>query len=102
VLSDNKLATFLNGFIIEKRGKREGPQPIAEDILNNNIILRKIKIALDFKTDDVLKMFILADKRISEGELSALFRNPKHRKYRVCNDQYLRNFLLGIQFNMKK
>ncbi len=101
-LSDNKLATFLNGFIIEKRGKREGPQPIAEDILNNNIILRKIKIALDFKTDDILKMFILADKRISESELSALFRNPKHRKYRVCNDQYLRNFLLGIQFNQRK
>ncbi len=102
VLPDKKLATFLNGFIIEKRGKREGPQPIAEEILNNNIILRKIKIAMNFTTDDILKMFILADKRISESELGALFRNPKHRKYRACNDQYLRNFLLGIQFNQRK
>ncbi len=95
-LTDNKLAVFLNGLIIEKRGEREGPQPVPEDRLNNNIILRKLKIALDLKTDDILKMFILIDKRISENELSAFFRNPKHRKYRVCNDQYLRNFLNSI------
>ena len=95
-LTDNKLATFLNGLIIEKRGKREGPQPIPEEILTNNIILKKLKIALDLKTDDILKMFILMDRRISEHELSAFFRNPNHRKYRVCNDQYLRNFLNSI------
>ena len=95
-LPDKKLATFLNGFIIEKRGKREGPQPIPEDQISNNIILKKLKIALDLKTDDILKMFILMDRRISEHELSAFFRNPKHRKYRPCNDQYLRNFLNAI------
>ena len=96
LMTDNKLAYFLNGLIIEKRGKREGPQPIPEETLTNNIIFKKLKIALDLKTDDILKMFILLDKRISEHELSALFRNPKHRKYRECNDQYLRNFLNGI------
>ena len=95
-LTDNKLATFLNGFIIEKRGRKEGPQPIPEETLTNNIILKKLKIALDLKSDDILKMFILMDRRISEHELSAFFRNPKHRKYRECNDQYLRNFLNSI------
>jgi uncharacterized protein YehS (DUF1456 family) len=39
-LNDHILAIFLNGFIIEKRGKKEGPQPVPEKRLNNNIILR--------------------------------------------------------------
>ncbi|MCK5820472.1 MAG: DUF1456 family protein [Bacteroidales bacterium] len=97
-LSDNKLAIFLNGIIIEKRGKREGPQPIPEKRLNNNIIFRKVKIAMDLKSDDILEMFKSINKSISEHELSAFLRNPNHRKYRECNDQYLRNFLSGIQF----
>ncbi len=49
LLSDELLAIFLNGFINEKRGKREGDQPKPEEFLNNNIILRKIKIALNLK-----------------------------------------------------
>ena len=44
-ITDKELAIFLNGLIIEKRGKREGPQPEPEDRLNNNMILRKLKIA---------------------------------------------------------
>ena len=50
-ITDKELAIFLNGLIIEKRGKREGPQREPEDRLNNNMILRKLKIALDLKTD---------------------------------------------------
>ena len=42
---DKQLAVFLNGFINEKRGKKEGEQPIAEKTLNNNLIFRKLKIA---------------------------------------------------------
>ena len=42
-LSGNELAFFLNGFIIEKRGKRDGEPPVPETTLNNNIIFRKLK-----------------------------------------------------------
>lgn len=101
-LSDFKLALFLNGLIIKKRGKREGPQAIPEMHLNNNIVLRKLKIALDLKTDDILIIFKSIRKKISEHELSAFLRNPNHRKYRDCNDQYLRNFLSGIMFKHRK
>ena len=45
-LSDKKLATFLNGFINDQRGKREGEQPVPESQLSNNVIFRKIKIDL--------------------------------------------------------
>ena len=39
---DHELASFLNGFIVEKRGKREGPPMIAEKKLTNNIVFRKL------------------------------------------------------------
>ncbi|NNC95801.1 MAG: DUF1456 family protein [Chitinophagales bacterium] len=100
-ITDKELATFLNGLIIEKRGKREGPQPEPEDILTNNMILRKIKIALDFKTDDILDMFALIDKKISKHELSAFFRHPDNRSYEPCKDQYLRNFFNALQTKYK-
>ena len=47
-LNDQQLAYFLNGFIILNRGKKEGETPIAEKKLNNNIIFRKLKIALNY------------------------------------------------------
>ena len=97
LLNDQMLAVFLNGLIIDKRGKREGPEPIPEKILNNNLVLKKLKIAFNLRTDDIVEMFKQVEKKISEHELSAFFRNPKQDKYRVCNDQYFRNFLSAIQ-----
>ena len=101
-ITDKELAIFLNGLIIEKRGKREGPQPEPENSLNNNMILRKLKIALDLKTDDILDLFALIDKKISKHELSAFFRNSDHKSYRPFKDQYLRNFLNALQTKHKK
>lgn len=100
-ITDKDLATFLNGLIIEKRGKREGPLPESEEVLTNNMILRKLKIALNFKTDDILALFDLIDKRISKHELSAFFRNPSNKSYEPCGDQYLRNFLSALQTKYK-
>src|SRR5690606_14765618 len=96
-LYDRELATFLNGFINLKRGKREGIQPKPEKSLNNNGILRKLKIALNLKDDEVLDILELADFRFSKSELSALFRSPEHKHFRLCKDQVLRNFLHGLQ-----
>ncbi len=100
-ITDRELAIFLNGLIIEKRGKRQGPQPIPEDSLNNNLILQKLKIAFELKSDDILDLYALVDKRISKHELSAFFRKPDHRSYRPCMDQFLRNFLNALQMEYK-
>mgnify|MGYP003689049617 FL=1 len=77
-ITDKELALFLNGLIIEKRGKRDGPTPPPENPLSNNMILRKLKIALDLTTDDILKLYASVDKEISKNELSAFFRKPTH------------------------
>lgn len=94
---DKTLAAFLNGLINENRGKKEGPQRELEDSLNNNIIFTKLKIALDLRAEDVLRILALADFELSKHELSAFFRKPSHKHYRECQDQILRNFLHGLQ-----
>ena len=101
-LKDGLMATFLNGFIYQKRGKRDGPQPEPEKRLTNNIIFMKLKIALDLKAEDVLSMMELVDFDMSKHELSALFRKPGHKNYRECNDQMLRRFLKGLQIKYRE
>ena len=100
-LKDYLLATFLNGLINDKRGVKEGePAPIEKE-LNNNIILRKLRIALNYVDEDMLAVMELADFRISKPELTAFFRRPGHKHYRICKDQILRNFLQGLQIKYR-
>ena len=98
---DTLLAIFLNGLIVDRRGKMEGRQATPERRLSNNIVLRKLKIALDLKADEILEILALADQRISKHELSAFFRKPDHKHYRACKDQILRNFLDGVQLRYR-
>ncbi len=96
-MNDHELAIFLNHFIEEKRGKRDGPAPAAEKKLNNNAIFMKLKIALNLKAEDVLELLESAGFKLGKHELSAFFRKPGHKHYRECKDQVLRNFLQGMQ-----
>ncbi len=99
---DTNMAIFLNGLINEKRGKKEGPHAEPEKSLTNNIIFRKLKIALDLKDEDIMAIFELVDFRLSKHELSAFFRKPAHKNYRECKNQILRNFLNGMQLKYRK
>ena len=96
-MTDLQLAVFLNGLIIDRRGKKDGGTPIPEERLNNNIVFRKLKIALNLKDDDILNILKLSNMNISKHELSAFFRSPNQSQYRPCNDQIMRNFLNGLQ-----
>ncbi|MAD76103.1 MAG: hypothetical protein CML20_15165 [Rheinheimera sp.] len=100
-MADVDLARFLNGLIVHKRGRKEGPQPEPEQRMNNNIIFRKLKIALDFKDDDIMAVMALADFRLSKPELSAFFRRADPKHFRVCQDQVLRNFIKGLQLKFR-
>ena len=99
--TDTELAIFLNGLINHKRGKKEGSQPEPERTLNNNAILKKLKIALNFKAEDMIRVLSLAGLQISKHELSAFFRKPGHKHYRECKNQMLRNFLKGLQLELR-
>ncbi len=101
-ISDEQLATFLNGFINHRRGKQDRAQAAPEKRLNNNIILRKLKIALNLQAEGVLELINHADLDLSKHELSAFFRKHGHKHYRQCKDQVLRNFLTGMQLKYHK
>ena len=99
--SDAMFAAFLNGLIIQRRGRKDGPIPEPEERLNNNVVLRKLKIAFNLQANDILSLLSLADLTISKHELSAFFRRPDHKHYRDCKDQILRNFLTGLQISYR-
>ena len=101
-LKDVELATYLNGLINDKRGKREGAQPVPEKNLTNNAIFMKLKIALNLQAEDILEIMDLSDFRMSKHELSAFFRKVGHKHYRECKDQILRVFLKGLQMQYRK
>jgi uncharacterized protein YehS (DUF1456 family) len=99
-LNNKKLALFLDGLITYRRGKKEeSVTPVAkkkESELDNNGILKKLRIAFEFKEEDMLHTLKLADFELSKPELSAFFRHEAHKHHRKCGDQVLRNFLQGL------
>lgn len=98
--SDQLLTLFLDGLIIMKRGKKEttSPQPTMpiEIAMSNNMVLKKLRIAFNFKEEDMLDMFKRADCAITKPELSALFRRQGSKNYKTCGDQILKKFLHGV------
>ena len=65
-------------------------------MLTNNDILKKLRVALELRDDDIIEILKLSDFEISKTELSALFRKEDHPNYKKCGDQLLRNFLNGL------
>nr|WP_174715216.1 DUF1456 family protein [Lacrimispora sphenoides] len=104
ICNDFTLESFLNGYIIFKRGKQETKPGEPEKQLFmvkdhrsvNNVLLKKIKIALSLTGDDMLDIFKSVGINLSNGELSALLRREGQRNYKECQDRYVRNFLKGL------
>ena len=64
--------------------------------LSNNDIIKKLRVALKLRDDDIIEILKLVDYDISKTELSAFFRREDHPHYRQLKDQILRNFLNGL------
>ena len=95
--SDRVLAHFLDGLVVNFRGRNENlpPRPI-EKRITNNVVLKKLRVAFELKDVDMHEAFEAAGFPVSKPELSALFRQPDHKNFRLCGDQMLRNFLKGL------
>jgi uncharacterized protein YehS (DUF1456 family) len=99
VCSDKLMGLFLDGLIVMRRGRIEGqPDRVSNAVtpMTNNAILKKIRIAMELKEEDMLNIFELGAVNISGPELTALFRKPGHKHYKECGDQFLRYFLKGL------
>jgi len=64
--------------------------------MTNNDILKKLRVALKLRDDDIIEILKLVDFPVSKSEISALFRAEDHPNYVECGDQLLRNFLNGL------
>lgn len=94
---DILLSRFLNGLVYEKRGRDESAPALAvERRINNNIMLKKLRIAFSLKTDDILTILTQQQFRIGMAEITAMMRAPEHKNFRECGDQFLRYFLRGL------
>jgi hypothetical protein len=69
--------------------------------MTNNDILKKLRVALKLRDEDIVKILELVDFRISKSELGAFFRSEDHPKYMECGDQILRNFLNGLVIHLR-
>jgi len=96
--SDNSSEREASSF----QGEKENPyrQQVkvapATESLENNLILKKIRIALDLKQEDMMEIFRLGEVKMAKGEFTALFRKKGHKNYKECGDQYLKKFLEGL------
>ena len=100
--SNQVLAHFLDGLVFFYRGKDESlpPRPI-EKRVTNNVVLKKLRVAFQLKDVDMHQAFQDAGFPISRPELTALFRQPGHKNFRLCGDQLLRNFLKGLTLRVR-
>jgi uncharacterized protein YehS (DUF1456 family) len=69
--------------------------------MSNNDVLKKLRVALSLRDDDIIAILKLVDFNIGKTELSALFRKEDHENYKPCGDQVLRNFLNGLVIHMR-
>jgi uncharacterized protein YehS (DUF1456 family) len=65
-------------------------------MLSNNDILKKLRVALSLRNDDIVEILALVDFEITKGALGDLFRNEDHPGFQEAGDQLLRNFLNGL------
>jgi uncharacterized protein YehS (DUF1456 family) len=92
------LGTFLDGLILYKRGESRSKNDSDEVIrVNNNLILKKLRIAFELKDVDMYAIFDAVDIDITKSELSSLFRKEGHKNYRACPDSILQLFLEGLE-----
>jgi len=95
--SYEELGVFLDGLVTLKRGP--SPKKINNDEiveLTNNLILKKLRIALELKEAETEIIFGLADVELSKQQLASLFRKEGHKNFKICSDTLLMSFLEGL------
>ena len=103
-IDNTTLESFLNGFVTLKRGVQEDKQGNGQNqfLMSannrnvNNIVLKKLKIALSLTSEDMIAILHETGVELSKSELSAVLRKEGHRNYKECGDRYARNFLKGL------
>ena len=109
---DDVLLALLDGLILDRRGppperadapdaSKTGTKPAKEPAgavpaVNNNLVLKQLRIALALRSDDIYTLMLAGGGKVGKAEVGAFFRSPEARNYRRCGDQAVRWFLSGL------
>lgn len=96
-VSDALLGQLLDGLIADRRGAPSEPRPATPARLTNNVVLKKLRIALSLQEADVLAALKAGGHPLTPRELGALSRSPDNKRYRACSDEVLAAFLVGLR-----
>jgi uncharacterized protein YehS (DUF1456 family) len=69
--------------------------------LSNNEIMKKLRVALHLRNDDIIEIFKLVDFQVSRAELGDMFRREDHPNFKKMGDQFLRNFLNALVIHLR-
>ena len=94
---DETLARFVEGLVVQRRGRKDPATPLAlEWPLDNNRVLKKLRVAFELKDDALHALLAETGQDISKQALNALFRSPGHKNFQSCSDQVLRAVFKGL------
>lgn len=100
--SNQVLVLFLDGLVVQRRGRDESQPPRPpEKRVTNNVVLKKLRVAFELKDVDMHQILESAGMPVSKPELSALFRQSDHKNFKLCGDQLLRNFMKGLTLRVR-
>ncbi len=90
------VVALLDALIVQRRGTREGPPPPPQQ-LDNNLVLKKLRIALSLHDQQMLDIFELAGLHLSRNQLGSMFRAPGNKHFQACSEEQLICFLTGLE-----
>ena len=95
--SYEELGVFLDGLVTLKRGpspKKSNNDEVVE--LTNNLILKKLRIAMELKEAEIEIISGLAEIELTKQQLASLFRKETHKNFTPCSAELLMAFIEGL------
>lgn len=92
-----ELGVFLDGLVLLKRGpsdKVANEDDVLE--LTNNLILKKVRVAMELKEAELVILFALAEVELTKRQIGSLFRKEGGKNFKACSDELLNAFLEGL------
>ncbi len=92
-----ELGLFLDGLVILKRGENPKKSESDEVVeLTNNLILKKLRVAMNLKESELVIIFALAEVTLSKRQIGSLFRKEGGKNFKSCSDELLMAFIDGL------
>jgi len=92
-----ELGLFLDGLVALKRGEPSTKRNEDEVVeLTNNLILKKLRVAMNLKESELIIIFALAELPLTKRQIGSLFRKEGGKNFKACSDELLLTFIEGL------